>query len=74
MCDQPCRECRKCDEPIVCHCGLNTGDVIQAVCGHFVCDDCRIICDGCGEEIICPGCVLRDEQGNKLCGEECISK
>lgn len=69
MCDQSCNECRKCDQPENCHCGLNTGELITAVCGHIVCEDCLILCEICGEEYICPGCTVRDEHGNKTCGE-----
>ncbi len=72
MCDQPCHECRKCDEPETCACGLEyskqlAGGIMQAVCGHFVCDDCAITCEGC-EVLVCPDCVVK-RHGANYCGE-----
>ncbi len=71
MCDHRCSECRKCDEPEKCACGLNTGSLGVADCGHLICDDCMILCELCGEATFCPACVQRDSENNKCC-EECV--
>ena len=72
MCDQPCRQCRKCDEPEACSCGLNTGDLQETVCCHIVCEDCKITCEVCGE-LVCPACMVKNDEGDKLCGGECLT-
>ena len=51
----------------LCHCGLDTGDLLPTVCGHIVCQDCLILCWVCNE-FICPGCVVRVD-GTDCCGE-----
>ncbi len=68
MCDQPCHECRKCDEPEICeYCDRPSDGMVQAVCGHLICPGCVILCEGC-DEAVCPGCVVK-RHGNKYCGE-----
>lgn len=58
------------DEPQMCSCGLVTDDLQEAVCNHAVCDDCKIVCEECGE-LVCPNCIMKDSEGNKLCSDEC---
>ena len=54
-----------------CSCGLQSDELTVAVFGHTVCSDCVIICIECGEEVICPACVKKDDDGNKFCSSEC---
>lgn len=61
-----------CDQSQNCVCGLNTGDLIYAVCGHWVCTDCLILCENCGEEYVCSVCVVKDGEGRDLCCEDCM--
>lgn len=58
------------DEQQVCSCGLSTGDLLETVCNHLVCEDCGILCEECGA-LVCPACVMKDSEGNKLCSDEC---
>ncbi len=57
------------DKEEACSCGLKTGDLTRAICGHLVCKDCLILCENCAGEYICPGCAVRDGVGNRTCGE-----
>lgn len=72
MCNQPCRQCPdKCTNPQHCQCGLDTGDLTTAVCGHLVCEDCRKACEACGG-VMCAACVVL-RNGEEYCGEiDCL--
>ncbi len=59
-------------EQCPCECGLNTGDVMETVCNHLVCEDCKITCEVCGE-LVCPACVVTNDEADKLCGGECLT-
>ncbi len=73
MCDQPCNKCLdRCDRPQTCACGLNTGDLQETLCSHLVCEDCKITCEVCGE-LVCPACVVKNDEGDELCGGECLT-
>lgn len=61
-----------CDQPEKCSCGLNTGELGISVCNHLVCDDCAVLCEICGE-LLCQACVVKDSEGNKTCGGECLT-
>lgn len=56
----------------VCECGLSTGDVMETICNHFVCEDCKITCEVC-DELVCPACVVTNDEADKLCGGECLT-
>ena len=52
MCDQPCHECHECDQPrTCCVCGSGSENMIECVCGCFVCPEHDTKCQGCGETV-----------------------
>ncbi len=68
MCDTACHQCRKCDGPETHECQVCSIEAeIECVCGHWVCPDHTVLCEGC-EEAICPVCVVKRD-GSNYCGE-----
>jgi len=57
--EAPCRDC-SCYTPIDQRCA----------CGKLICDDCRHICENCGEYIGCIYCMRWDWEFY-YCGIEC---
>jgi len=71
MCDQPCSECKQCTQPRICTvCGSGSENMIECVCGCFVCPEHDTKCHGCGESIH-GGCAHWDADGNLYCDTDC---
>jgi hypothetical protein len=60
------------EERFVCpECGLDDFDEVNTECGHRVCTQCAVVCDGCGA-IWCPDCTYPEGE-LKLC-DACLSE
>lgn len=63
-------------EPVtvaICQCGEDIYDYedYTAECGCRICPNCHIICEGCGEGIVCKSCAYKHE-GDWYCGVDCV--
>ena len=50
-------------------------DLMECDCGNQVCQDCRKVCDCCGEEIGCVNCFNKTSESNvDLVCDNCLTK
>jgi len=61
--------------PDVPECQICHNDALETLCdcGLTVCQDCRVVCEGCGEHIGCKNCMYWNEDWmGWFCGPECV--